>query len=91
MKKLALTFALALFMISCSSQVKFADRFKNAKPDVINGQVTRFDKNEFGSYTVSVITKEYGKVQIHWVPCTAYLISIPVYVARNGNLHYRKT
>jgi len=91
MKKLTFAFAFAFLMLSCSAQDKFATKFKGEKPTVINGQVTTFVKNEFGSYTVSVITKEYGKVQIHWVPCTAYLLSIPVYVASNGNLHYRKT
>ena len=91
MKKLAFTFLLALAISSCSSQAVFSEKFKNEKPTVINGQITMCEKNEFGSYTISIITKEYGKVQIHWVPCAARLISIPVYVTKNGKLHYRKT
>jgi hypothetical protein len=91
MKKLTFTFALAFIMLSCSAQEKFATKFKDAKPSVINGQVTKFQKNEFGTYTVSVITKEYGKVEIHSVPPTAFLLAIPVYVAKNGTLNYRKT
>lgn len=91
MKKLTFTFALAFLMLSCSAQEKFATKFKGEKPSVINGQITMCEKNEFGTYTVSVVTREYGEVKIYWVPCTARLLSIPVYVAKNGTLHYRKT
>jgi hypothetical protein len=91
MKKLTFTFALAFIMLSCVAQEKFTTKFKYGNPSVINGQVIKFEKNEFGSYTVSVKTLEYGKVEIYLVPPTAYLMSIPVYVAKNGNLHYRKT
>jgi len=91
MKKLTFAFAFAFLILSCSAQDKFATKFKGEKPSVINGQITMCEKNEFGSYTVSVITREYGKVKIHWVPRTARLIAIPVFVANDGDLHYRKT
>ncbi len=91
MKKLTFFLALTFIMFSCVAQEKFTTKFKDGNPSVINGQVTKFEKNEFGSYTVSVITLEYGKVEIHLVPSTAWLMAIPVYVAKNGNLHYRKT
>ena len=91
MKKLAFTFALAFIMVSCVSQVRFAEKFKDSKPTVINGDVNRIERNMCGSYTVYVTTKEFGKISIHYVPCISYLHDIPVYVARNGNLHYRNT
>lgn len=91
MKKLALTLVLAFAMSACTSQERFSTRFKNSNPKVINGQVTKCERNEFGSYTIYVVTKEYGKVAIHYVPSTAWLISIPVFIGDNGELHYRKT
>jgi hypothetical protein len=90
MKKL-LVLSLAFFVISCSSQEKFRDKFKTSKPSVINGQVTKFEKNSDGLYTIHITTMEYGKVTIHYVPSTAWLLSIPVFVGKNGDLHYRKT
>jgi|LakMenE01Jun11ns_1017448.scaffolds.fasta_scaffold8475623_1 hypothetical protein len=91
MKKLTFVLVLTFIILSCSAQTKFSTKFKDEKPSVINGQVTKFEKNEFGTYTVSVTTLEYGKVEIHMVPPSAYLMSIPVYVTKNGTLHYRKT
>jgi hypothetical protein len=91
MKKLTFVLALTFIMFSCVAQEKLSDKFKDKKPSVINGQVTKFERNEFGTYTISVTTLEYGKVEIHLVPPTAWLMAIPVYVTKNGTLHYRKT
>jgi hypothetical protein len=90
MKKLALTFALTFIMFACSSQERFGDKFKGKNPTIINGDINRIEQNMCGSYTVYVTTKEYGKVSIHYVPCTSYLHDIPVYVGKNRNLHFRK-
>jgi hypothetical protein len=86
MKKLVLAFTLSLVMASCVSQ----EKFKGANPTTIHGEVNRIEKNICGSYIVSVTTKEYGRVEIHYVPRTACLLDIPVYVGRNGKLYYRK-
>jgi hypothetical protein len=54
MKKLTFAFAFAFIMLSCSAQEKFSTKFKDEKPSVINGQVTKFEKNEFAGIEESL-------------------------------------